>query len=76
MLLSYIVITGWVRSARARLASDGADDAGEGIISAAIVVLIMAFLGVAMWILFSRVFNDAGEGIEDQINRIGSTTSP
>ncbi|MGH8933568.1 MAG: hypothetical protein ACRDZO_23775 [Egibacteraceae bacterium] len=48
-----------------------ASEAGEGVISAAIAVLIMAFLGVAMWVAFDRTFQNATERIDEQINSIG-----
>jgi C4-dicarboxylate transporter len=46
-------------------------DVGEGVISAAIVVLIMAILGAAMWALFNDVFTDAGNQIESRVGEIG-----
>ncbi|MEO1059958.1 MAG: hypothetical protein AAFZ07_00965 [Actinomycetota bacterium] len=53
------------------LRSDPGDDRGEGVISAAIVVLIMALLGAAMWIAFNGIFTDATNRAGDEINRIG-----
>lgn len=44
--------------------------AGEGVISTAIAVLIMALIGAAMWALFQTVFNDAGERIQDNVEQI------
>jgi hypothetical protein len=49
-----------------------ADDRGEGVISAAIAVLIMAFLGAAMWLAFKGIFNDASDKTSDNVNKIGS----
>lgn len=46
-------------------------ESGEGVISAAIVVLIMALIGAAMWTLFDQVFTDAGQTIEDRVGSIG-----
>ena len=34
---------------------------GEGVISTAIAVLIIAFLGVAMWAGFNTIFSDAAD---------------
>lgn len=51
------------------------DERGEGVISAAIAVLVMAFLGVAMWIAFSATFNHAASHVNDQVNCIGQTTT-
>jgi type VI protein secretion system component VasF len=63
----------WTRSAlvhgRHRLESD---DRGEGVISAAIVVLIMAFLGVLMWGAFKLLFQNASTNTSEQVDQIGS----
>ncbi len=48
------------------------DDRGEGVISAAIAVLIMAFLGAAMWLAFKGIFDDASDKTSDNVNKIGS----
>ena len=50
------------------------DDRGEGVISAAIAVLVMAFLGVAMWVAFDTTFNHAATHVDNQVNCIGQTT--
>jgi hypothetical protein len=46
-------------------------EAGEGVISAAIAVLVMAFIGVAMWAAFSGSFQKAAIRVDDQIEQIG-----
>jgi hypothetical protein len=48
------------------------DQRGEGVISTAIAVLIMALIGLLMWTVFQRVFNDAGARVETNVNNIGS----
>lgn len=48
------------------------DERGEGVISAAIAVLVMAFLGAAMWVAFSAIFDSATEQVGNQVNQIGS----
>lgn len=48
---------------------------GEGVISAAIAVLIMAFLGAAMWVGFNTIWDDAEENIGEQVDEIGEDTS-
>ncbi|HEX9888648.1 MAG TPA: hypothetical protein VGA69_04175 [Nitriliruptorales bacterium] len=63
-----------------------AHEAGEGVISAAITVLIMAFLGAAMWVAFDQLFTDTSGTVADQVGQIGggstggggggTTTSP
>ena len=48
------------------------DQAGEGVISTAIAVLIMAIIGGAMWLAFNGVFQTAETRITDEVNQIGS----
>ncbi len=50
------------------------DDRGEGVISAAIAVLVMAFIGVAMWVAFDATFKHAATHVDRQVNCIGQTT--
>lgn len=47
-------------------------DRGEGVISAAIAVLIMAFLGAAMWIGFQQMWRTTEATTNDKITQIGS----
>lgn len=47
-------------------------DRGEGVISTAIAVLIMALLGAAMWLTFDSIWSDTAENTENQVNIIGS----
>ena len=62
----------WQRVARVALVQRVAkDEAGEGVISAAIAVLVMAFLGVLMWQLFKGTLSDANNNVNEQINEIG-----
>ena len=64
----------WVsmQVATARVRDRLLDERGEGVISTAIAVLIMALIGLLMWQLFERVFTGAGEDIESNVNNIGS----
>lgn len=48
------------------------DDRGEGVISAAIAVLIMAFLGAAMWVGFNQIWQNAETNTSDQVEQIGN----
>jgi hypothetical protein len=65
----------WQRTLRMSLARRleqlGSDESGEGVISAAIAVLVMAFLGVLMWQLFKGTLTDANDNVNNQINQIG-----
>lgn len=45
---------------------------GEGVISAAIAVLVMAFLGVAMWLAFKGMFQNTTNKTNRQVEQIGS----
>ncbi|MEZ5141094.1 MAG: hypothetical protein R2726_01040 [Acidimicrobiales bacterium] len=47
-------------------------DAGEGVISAAIAVLIMAFLGAAMWIGFQRMWRTTETTTNQKVEQIGN----
>jgi hypothetical protein len=47
------------------------DERGEGVISAAIAVLIMAFLGALMWVGFQAIWTNAEQQTNEQINQIG-----
>jgi hypothetical protein len=49
------------------------DDRGEGVISAAIAVLVMAFIGVGMWFAFDATFKHAATHVNNQVNCIGQT---
>ncbi|MHB8506506.1 MAG: hypothetical protein ACYDEN_12440 [Acidimicrobiales bacterium] len=51
------------------------DERGEGVISAAIAVLVMAFIGVGMWVAFNATFNNAAKTVNNQVNCIGSTNA-
>jgi hypothetical protein len=44
---------------------------GEGVISAAIAVLVMAFLGAAMWFAFQAIFSGASNDIAENVEQIG-----
>lgn len=44
---------------------------GEGVISTAIAVLIVAFLGIALWTGFDGMMNDATERTRTQVEQIG-----
>ena len=47
---------------------------GEGVISAAIAVLIMAFLGVALWVAFKATLDTATNTVNGQVAQIGTAT--
>ena len=43
------------------------DERGEGVISAAIAVLVMAFLGVLMWELFKGTLTNANTNVNNKL---------
>lgn len=47
-------------------------DRGEGVISTAIAVLVMAFLGAAMWVAFNALWKDTADNTKQQVEIIGS----
>lgn len=47
------------------------DERGEGVISAAIAVLIMAFLGALMWVGFKTIWSDTESNTKDKVAEIG-----
>ncbi len=47
-------------------------DLGEGVISAAIAVLIMAFLGAAMWVGFQKMWKSTEATTNQKVAQIGS----
>ena len=60
----------WFKSLTTSLATT--DEAGEGVISTAIAVLIMAALGALMWVGFTEIWDNASTQTTDQINTIGA----
>jgi hypothetical protein len=47
------------------------DDRGEGVISAAIAVLVMAGIGALMWVGFRAIWMDAEANTRDKVAEIG-----
>ena len=47
------------------------DDRGEGVISAAIAVLIMAGIGALMWVGFKQIWEDTERNTGDKVAEIG-----
>jgi hypothetical protein len=66
----------WIRTQVAilsigRRVRRGVGDRGEGVISTAIAVLIVAFIGGAMWIAFNAIWINAQGNIEREVGNIG-----
>jgi hypothetical protein len=61
-----------VGALRLRLIDRAHGEAGEGVISTAIAVLVMAAIGAGMWLAFDALFQDASSRTADNVNQIGS----
>jgi hypothetical protein len=63
----YVWFVGWwtAPSPRAR------GDRGEGVISAAIAVLIMAGIGALMWVGFKAIWQDTEDNTREKVTEIG-----
>ena len=77
VLITYVLTRSAVVRVRHRMEelSGGrrfAGEAGEGVISTAIAVLIVAFLGAAMWLVFSQIISDSGSKAKSQVDTIGN----
>ena len=54
----------------------GRGERGEGVISAAIAVLVMAFLGVGMWVAFRTTFQHTASNVDHQVNNCIGQSAP
>jgi hypothetical protein len=75
MLDEMVVVVWWAARAvahrvPARFRGQGGER-GEGVISTAIAVLIVAFLGAAAYVIFNNVLNTAGDNACDNVGNIG-----
>lgn len=71
--MNELLLVLYVRQATARLTLRSRvvrDESGEGVISAAIAVLVMAFLGVLMWTLFQDTLTKANGNVNTQLDKI------
>ncbi|MCU1356196.1 MAG: hypothetical protein JWM89_1614 [Acidimicrobiales bacterium] len=77
VLLTYVASRNGLHRAIRRVRAAGpdrpdlSDEAGEGVISAAIAVLIMAFLGALMWMVFKEMFTSTTAKTKSQVDLIG-----
>ena len=68
LLVGYVVARASAKRIRERV---GVDDRGEGVISTAIAVLIVAFLGAAMYVIFTQILTSSGSKASNEVNHIG-----
>jgi hypothetical protein len=72
LLGRYVALQSWRATTGERLLDRFVrDESGEGVISAAIAVLIMAFLGAGAWLAFRTMFQHAADSTNEQIGNIG-----
>lgn len=57
----------WDRAAELR---ERSDERGEGVISAAIVVLIMAVIGAAMYAAYRELFQNTSDAVNSKVSEI------
>lgn len=65
----YVRFAGWWTVPREPARARG--DRGEGVISAAIAVLIMAGIGALMWVGFKTIWEDTEDNTRDKVSEIG-----
>ncbi len=73
--LHVFATTAWATTRRRvddRWRARAVDDRGEGVVSAAIVVLIMAALGALMWVGFRAMWTGIEADTNDRISEVGS----
>lgn len=72
LLRAYVWQQSWRAWLAGRLAAPAGagGEAGEGVISAAIAVLIMAFLGVTLYVLFKGTLGHANENVNNHIDQL------
>ena len=71
LLTTYVALRCATCIALRRLDRGLQGERGEGVISSAIAVLIMAFLGAAMWVAFKDMFATTTDNTRTQVELIG-----
>ncbi len=67
----WITVQSWLAASWHHATSER-DERGEGVISAAIAVMIVAFLGAGMWLAFRGIFDNTTQTTDQQIRQIGN----
>lgn len=65
-----VAVRAWVAAGAVRARLDDADR-GEGVVSLAIGVVIMAFLGVLLWVAFKATLGSATNNVNQQVAKLG-----
>jgi hypothetical protein len=75
--LRAVVVRAWVTAAVMAFAGVSAlrrlsrTERGEGVVSLAIGVVIMAFLGVLLWVAFKATLGSATNNVNQQVAKLG-----
>ena len=70
---TYLVLTlDLAGRAHGRMRGLARSERGEGVISTALAVLIMAIIGAAMWVAFDGIWESTERQTTDKVNEIGS----
>ncbi|MEM7285097.1 MAG: hypothetical protein AAF480_02005 [Actinomycetota bacterium] len=72
MQAAFLAMATKITNARASMTHKVREERGEGIVSVAIAVLIMAALGVVAYGAFDVLFNNTTDAAETQIGNIGN----
>ena len=69
-VVTSVVVRTWIVAAglRRRLSET---ERGEGVVSLAIGVVIMAFLGVLLWVAFKATLGSATNNVNQQVAKLG-----
>ena len=73
-----VMVRGWVTISVATVVAASAlarrtdrSERGEGVVSLAIGVVIMAFLGVLLWVAFKATLGSATNNVNQQVAKLG-----
>ncbi len=69
--IAYALLNMTKSTIKGRITSISSSDCGEGVVSAAIAVLIFAFLGVILWVAFKATMGTATTTINAQVAKLG-----
>lgn len=64
-----VVVRAWVAASVMRRTR--VSERGEGVVSLAIGVVIMAFLGVLLWVAFKATLGSATDNVNQQVAKLG-----
>ena len=69
-LIAGLIVSAMLLTARVQASIDRSER-GEGVVSLAIGVVIMAFLGVMLWVAFKATLGTATDNVNQQVAKLG-----